>query len=510
MLQTETMTNPAPSASRLVAIARNTGYLALAETTKPALSFLLILVISRTLGRGGMGAYTIILTFTGLCELIATLGLGSLIVRGIAATPGRLSYYVSGAVGVALLATALVLPVMLIVVHVLHYSTEIAVGIRLLTWSLLVSILQQYALSICEGLQDMRLRAILSVTDTAGRLATGTFMVLHGHGVLGIIQGMILVRVVTTVIAFVVLWRHTGLSINFRAMSQSSVNLAFAGLPFLLMTIASAVFWSVNTLMLSKLTSVENVGIYNAASRITDILKTLLFSYQIALLPMMSASFVRSGHEFRQECNASIKYLVILTIPMAMGVSVLAPRIIYLVFGSQFVSSGPILQVLAWTVCVFSIAMVFARCLIASHNQMLDLYCNVIALAINVGLGWKLIHAYGPIGAATATLISLTAFGAMEYCMVGRTLFRPRVIAPLVRAVVASLLMGIVIAHLRRFPLFVALLVGPIIYALALLCFGTFSEAEVRTMSRFAMRQLRVTASTQDTSVIRHGGEAAR
>src|ERR1700734_3117447 len=140
--------------SRLSAVLKNTGYLALAETAKPALSFLLILVISRMLGREGVGSYTIILTFTGLFELIATLGLGQMIVRGIASDPSKLSYYVSGAVGVALVASAAVFPVMLTVLHFLNYPPEIAFGIRLLTWTLLLSILQQYVISICEGLQN--------------------------------------------------------------------------------------------------------------------------------------------------------------------------------------------------------------------------------------------------------------------------------------------------------------------------------------------------------------------
>src|SRR5271169_646450 len=97
--------------SRLSAVLRNTGYLAFAETAKPALSFVLILVIARTLGRDGMGSYTIILTFTSLFELIATFGVGPLIVRGIASDPDRLSFYANGAIGVAIVATAIVLPV---------------------------------------------------------------------------------------------------------------------------------------------------------------------------------------------------------------------------------------------------------------------------------------------------------------------------------------------------------------------------------------------------------------
>jgi O-antigen/teichoic acid export membrane protein len=80
---------------------RNTGYLAFAETAKPALSFVLILVVARMLGRDGMGSYTVILTFTSLFELIATFGVGTMITRAIAAEPERFSFYVNAAIGVA-------------------------------------------------------------------------------------------------------------------------------------------------------------------------------------------------------------------------------------------------------------------------------------------------------------------------------------------------------------------------------------------------------------------------
>jgi O-antigen/teichoic acid export membrane protein len=488
--------------SRLSAVLRNTGYLAFAETAKPALSFVLILVIARTLGRDGMGSYTIILTFTSLFELIATFGVGPLIVRGIASDPDRLSFYANGAIGVAIVATAIVLPVMLIVLHAFNYPPDIALGIRLLAWTLLVSILQQYALSICEGLQNMRLRAVLSVADTAGRLVTGVFMVLRGHGVLGIVEGMVIVRALTTLLAFVAIASHTGLSIDYRVMFRSSGKLGLSGLPFLFTAIASAAAWSVNTLMLSKLSSVAEVGTYNAASRITEIIKTFLFSYQIALLPMISASFIKSKQQFRKDCNTSIKYLALLTVPMATGISVLAPRIIGVVFGHKFDPAVPVLQVLAWTVCVFSVAMVFARVLIASHHQMLDLYSNVAALVVNISLGWVLIRSYGPVGAAISTLISLFTFGLLEYCFVAKKLFAAEVVVPIGRAAGASALMGWGLVHLKAVPLFAAIPLGTLIYLTVLICTGTFSAAELRSARVFVTERVTDMLARREKSAV--------
>jgi O-antigen/teichoic acid export membrane protein len=70
---------------------RNTGYLAFAEIAKPALSFVLILVIARMLGRDYMGPYIVILTSTSLVELIATFGVGTMIARAITAETGTVA-----------------------------------------------------------------------------------------------------------------------------------------------------------------------------------------------------------------------------------------------------------------------------------------------------------------------------------------------------------------------------------------------------------------------------------
>jgi O-antigen/teichoic acid export membrane protein len=372
------------------------------------------------------------------------------------------------------------MPVMLLALHGLDYPLEVERGIRLLTYTLLIAVLQQHIVCGWEGLQNMRLRAAMSVMDTAGRLVTGVFMIVEGHGILGVIQGIVIARAVTTAIGFLVMRRYAGLGVDSRVMLRMSPGLLRAGWPFLLMTISNTVLWSANTLMLSKLRPVDDVGAYNAALRMTEILKNIFNSYLIALLPMMSNSFVRSLDDFKRECNVSLKYLALLTVPIATGLSILAPRIIRLIYGPNFDAAIPVLQVLAWTVCVFSVAMVFARVLVASHNQLLDLYANIAALAINVILGWSLIRSRGPVGAAIATLVSLAAFAGLEYAMVTRRVFRPEVVAPLARTAVASLVMAMVVYRLNSLSLALVIAVGAGIYLVALVCLGAFARPELR------------------------------
>lgn len=478
--------------SRAGSVLKNVSYLAAAEVSKPILSFLFILLVSRRLGPEGVGAYAIILTFTALFELIATVGLGPVFVRSIAADRAQLPGHLNGALGAALVSSAGLMPAMWLLLRAFDYPQIVTDGIQLLSYTLLAATIQQYVISFCEALQNMRLRAGISLLDTLGRLTAGTFMLLMGYGVLGIVQGMVAARLVSTGAGMYLLCKsEPSVQIDFRQAWSDWPRLLRAGLPFLLMTISSTMFWSVNTLMLSKLGDVEQVGLYSAASRITDVLKNVFYSYLIVLLPMMSDSFAKSPPALKQHCDNSLRYLTMASMPVSTGVSILAPRIIALMYGDKFEGAAAVLTVLVWTVCVFAVVMVFARVLVASHNHMLDLYCNFAALALNTALGSYLIPRHGPVGAGLATLIALVAYGLMEYAFVAKWMFRPTFGLALARSVIACGVMGAALFAARRGPLWLLIPGAALLYGWTLILLRGLNSTEVETIRSLAARGLR-------------------
>lgn len=465
--------------NKAAALLKNTSYLMVAEAGKPILAFALVFFISHRLGQNGVGAYTIILTFAALFELFATGGLCPLITRTVAADRSRISYLLNGCVGSAVVASSLAVPAMLLILRWFHYSQEISSAIELLAVTILLATLQQYVIAFLEGLQDMRLRAIVSSLDTVGKVGLGLLMLALAKGVPGIIHAYVCTRVVSCAVAVWVLSKRIDLHLNVRMILAATPKLLKAGQPFLCMTVTSTIFWSITTLVLSKMSSTAQVGQYNAGYRIMDILKNVLNSYLIALLPAMSASFASNLHDLRRDCDASLKYLSLITVPLASGICVLAGKIIVLVYGPPFAASGPILQVLVWTLVLFCLGLVFARALIASHNQVADLYCNLGALAVNVAVGFYLIREYGPLGAAITTLISLAAFVVLEGAVVAKKLFRFAVWKSLGQAASASAVMVAVITLLHGAPLGVLILLGAGVYLVVLLAIGTFSRTEI-------------------------------
>ena len=85
--------SPAAGFKKAATLLRNTAYLLGAEITRPALGFLLIVYLSRSLGVSGIGSYALILTFAYVFEIVATLGLIPIIVREVAVDRSRAPYF---------------------------------------------------------------------------------------------------------------------------------------------------------------------------------------------------------------------------------------------------------------------------------------------------------------------------------------------------------------------------------------------------------------------------------
>jgi O-antigen/teichoic acid export membrane protein len=177
-----------------------------------------------------------------------------------------------------------------------------------------------------------------------------------------------------------------------------------------------------------------------------------------------------------------------LTFPIALGVTALADPIIALIYGKEFAVSADMLRGLIWTICLFPIAMIYARALVASKNQRLDLLCNVIAMLTNVGLNLALIPRYSQLGAVVATLISIVVFLLAQQYFVSRLLFTIPLAPALLKPLFAGALMGAFTYALREQNLFFVIAASGVVYLSLLLLLNTFS-AEEKGMFRTVWEQ---------------------
>ena len=163
----------------------------------------------------------------------------------------------------------------------------------------------------------------------------------------------------------------------------------------------------------------------------------------------------------------------LLSVLVVIGGVFVAPNVMLVVFGPQYVEGGAVLQILLLSIPFFTARLVVFFALVALAGEQSLVRVIVYALLANVVLNLVLISALGTVGAAWATVTTEAFFCALlaRYGRAAGLRFPPvtRFWQPSVACVVMSL--ALVVTG-EQHPV-VRVVLGGGVYALGLLVLGT-------------------------------------
>lgn len=243
------------------------------------------------------------------------------------------------------------------------------------------------------------------------------------------------------------------------------------------------VYFKADTFILSRVRSLEEVGLYGAAYRVLEILITIPFMYAGILLPLLSQVWGEKNKEkFGHYLSRSVEVMLYLVCPMVIGTWLLGPRIMMLVSGPAFASSGEILRVLVIAVGIIYINTITSHAIVALNTQrkMLPIYF-IVALVTLAGY-FVFIPTYGMWAAAWLTVASEAGVFLGSW-MLTRHAVQFRLDTHTVLATfAAAFVMGGAVWLLRAQSLFLAISLGALVYAISLLALGGVTIARLRQL----------------------------
>lgn len=460
---------------------KNTLALVLAEIVKPLITLVFIGYISRILGVEMFGQFGTILTFVLVFEHLAAMGMAGMIIRDVAVDRKQAGEFLTTATAISLVASLVVLFVIGLILQIFSYTPEINQAIGLLAFSIFFYVATGHIQSLLEGFQRMELKSALSITESLLKAILGILALNAGYGLMGLIGAIVIVRAIVFGLA-IFYAGLVGIRPVWNVAWRQYFKMLRKTLTFFFISILSSIYWCTDVLMLSKLGNMSDVGTYVAAYRPMELMLNLSLCYITALYPMMSIMFAESAISFRRQCTVAIKYLFILSFPTAVGTTILADRVINLIYGKEYTESILCLQILIWVICFFPSALVFAKALASSHNQSKDLMANLWGVLLNILLNAILIPRYDFLGAAIATLCSMSVFMIIQYSYVRSSLFKVEFLSQLLKPFLAGCLMGIGTWSLRDSHLLLVIPVSICIYVLSLFMIKTFDQNETRAI----------------------------
>ncbi len=286
--------------------------------------------------------------------------------------------------------------------------------------------------------------------------------------------------------------RHSDIVIKTQGGFSTEIGkkMIFFGLPLILSGVATSVIGQIDTIMLTGLRSLSDVGLYEAAKVTKTGLAFLGGALATPMFPIVSELWAKKDIKtLRKTLSFMTKFSFIGILPAALVFFAFPEIVIRILFGSEYVAAANAMRIFAGGAIFWSIETVFVSSLSGIGKTKLVLKVNGISALFNIGANYLLIPLYGATGAAMATGLSfLLAFLLSFYYSKREIGFLPD-FASLMKAGAGSLLtLGLIFLLKETFPLptwpllFISMGTGLIFYILWVFTTGTIKKEDLTTI----------------------------
>lgn len=249
-----------------------------------------------------------------------------------------------------------------------------------------------------------------------------------------------------------------------------------------------------DVVLLGLLTTDREVGLYNAAYRVTFLLMAIAAAVTAAYLP----AFSRTKDEpeaARQLATLSLETSAVVGAPLVAGTTVLAFPIMTLLFGPEYGNGARALQLLAPSVGVVFLYSVVSNVLVTWHRTRVWAGIRAVAAIASVVVNLVVIPRWGFVGAAAVTLGGELLVGVAGALVLLRMHLLPSLrplIAPFGAAAFMSTVLRLV---LNEYALISQVAAGALLYVLGLIVLGF---RPLRAIAAFRRRRVSLQAPEQE------------
>ncbi len=179
--------------------------------------------------------------------------------------------------------------------------------------------------------------------------------------------------------------------------------LLMIGFPFALQAILGAAYFQVDILILGELSSVAQVGYYQAAMQVVTTGMLVPLSLLQAYYPKLADSLLPGKRAYKLQ-NQMMVVLVLVGLGLSLFTGVFSPLIIGVLYGEKMSPSILLLQTLTLVFVIRSVAGGLGFSLISVDLQKSQVYAGLIATIGSFALNILLIPMFDSLGAAISSI----------------------------------------------------------------------------------------------------------
>ena len=252
-------------------------------------------------------------------------------------------------------------------------------------------------------------------------------------------------------------------------------------LPIGIVLIFHFIYFKIDSLMLSWMKDMVDVGIYGTSYKLLEVLETVPVMFLGAAFPLITKYVVKKDVRLKPAFQKQFDFLALVGFPIIVGTYVLARPIIDLIGGRSgefsstatvYILGRPATSVIVLQILIFAIALNFFynlySYLIVSLGKQKNMVWPSIGFAVlNILLNIILIPRWSYVGSAFATFLTETVVLIVVIRITERYIKIPINLVAFFKIIFCSLAMGVAVYYLDSLDvnLFVNIVVAVIVYA---------------------------------------------
>jgi O-antigen/teichoic acid export membrane protein len=378
-------------------VSRNVLYLTLAQLISYVLLFFYGIYAARYLGVENFGILSFAIAVAGVLSVFMDFGFGTLAVRELSRQKELAQKYVSNIFLLKIILSSIIFAFFSVFGFLKGITFFVLAAV---IFGVFASNFANTFFAVFQAYEDLKYQSIGRILSSLTLFLVIPISYYFHLGLRGFAAFYGLAYFIVFIYAFFALRKFVKIKLEFDiAFCKTLVK---DSLPYGLASLLSTICFWADSIMLSYFQGNVSVGIYNAAYRIVFVLLVIPTIFGMAFFPTLSRLYKENSHKF--VTKYFLKSMFLLSLPIGVGITVLAERIISLVFGQEYSLSAMALKLLVWSAVFIFLNTVYTNYLGSINAQKEITKTILIGTFLNVALNALFIPKYSFVGASLTTI----------------------------------------------------------------------------------------------------------
>ena len=393
---------------------KNTSWLFLEKIIRMFAGLFVGAWLARYLGTDKFGIYSYVISFVGLFQVLATLGLDNFVIKRLVTEPNKKDLLLGTAFALKLIGTFVMISVLLITINFTSNDLHTNILILIIASS---AIFESFKV-IDFYFQSKVLSKFIVYSNITSLIISSlikVYLILTQAPLISFMYVFLIDSFVLALCYIFFFYKNNETLKSWRFKTKLAKQLILESWPLIISSMVVAIYMKIDQVMIKEMLGNSAVGQYGAAVKLSEIWFFIPVVISSSLFPAIINSKNKSIALYNDRLQNLYDLMIYIAVSITIPIVLASDFIVNILYGSQYTLTANILKIHIWSGLFVFLGVANSKWLINEKMQKYSMINTSIGAVVNIIGNYILINKMGVIGAAWSSLISY--FIASYFCL---------------------------------------------------------------------------------------------